>query len=88
MGDVNPGAKIIAGGSVIIWGKLRGEVHAGCEGDEKSIICAIEMETIKLRIANITEFSINNKSNHQPQFASIIKGSIVISSWKNREGVR
>ena len=29
IGDVNPGAQIIAGGDVIIWGRLRGTVHAG-----------------------------------------------------------
>src|SRR5512138_984788 len=29
LGDVNPGAEIVAGGNVIIWGHLRGMVHAG-----------------------------------------------------------
>ena len=33
-GDVNPGAEIVAGGDVFIWGTLRGNVHAGANGDE------------------------------------------------------
>ncbi len=36
LGDVNPGAEIIAEGSIIIWGRLRGAVHAGSKGDEKA----------------------------------------------------
>jgi septum site-determining protein MinC len=33
IGDVNPGAEIVAGGDVLVWGHLRGLVHAGAEGD-------------------------------------------------------
>src|SRR5574339_515948 len=29
LGDVNPGAEIIADGNILIWGRLRGMVHAG-----------------------------------------------------------
>ena len=29
LGDVNPGAEVVAGGSVVVWGRLRGVVHAG-----------------------------------------------------------
>ena len=29
LGDVNPGAEVVAEGNVIIWGRLRGTVHAG-----------------------------------------------------------
>jgi septum site-determining protein MinC len=42
-GDVNPGAKIIATGDLIIWGKLRGFAHAGAEGDLEAVICALDM---------------------------------------------
>ncbi len=34
LGDINPGAEIIAGGSIIVWGRLRGTAHAGAQGDE------------------------------------------------------
>ena len=51
LGDVNPGAEIVAGGSVIIWGRLRGVVHAGAEGDESAVVCALELLPTQLRIA-------------------------------------
>ena len=53
IGDVNPGAEIIASGSVIIWGKLKGVVHAGSEGDEKAVVCALDLMPTQLRIASI-----------------------------------
>ncbi|MBI4770229.1 MAG: septum site-determining protein MinC, partial [Chloroflexi bacterium] len=34
IGDVNPGAEIVAGGDIVVWGRLRGVVQAGAGGDE------------------------------------------------------
>src|SRR5215510_141067 len=42
LGDVNPGAELIAEGNVIIWGRLRGMVHAGSRGNKDAVICALE----------------------------------------------
>ena len=50
-GDVNPGAKVIAAGDIVIWGKLRGYVHAGALGDESAVVCALDMSPSQLRIA-------------------------------------
>ncbi len=54
IGDVNPGAEIIAGGSIIVWGCIRGKVIAGSNGDEGTVICALETEPLEMRIANIS----------------------------------
>ncbi|WP_272869040.1 septum site-determining protein MinC, partial [Clostridioides difficile] len=35
MGDINAGAKVVAGGNVFVMGKIEGFVHAGAEGNEK-----------------------------------------------------
>jgi septum site-determining protein MinC len=43
IGDVNPGAQIVAGGNVVVWGRLRGLVHAGAKGDEGAVVCAMEL---------------------------------------------
>ena len=51
IGDVNPGAEIIAGGDVIVWGRLRGMVHAGAEGNEDAVVCALDLSPTQLRIA-------------------------------------
>ncbi|MBN1317214.1 MAG: septum site-determining protein MinC, partial [Anaerolineales bacterium] len=43
IGDVNPGAEIIAGGEVVVWGRLRGLVHAGAYGDRNALVCALDL---------------------------------------------
>lgn len=53
IGDVNAGAEVIAGGSVVVWGRLRGLVHAGAFGESSAVICALELRPTQLRIANL-----------------------------------
>jgi septum site-determining protein MinC len=50
-GDVNPGGSVIAGGDILVWGRLRGVVHAGAGGNSKSVIVALQMEPMVIRIA-------------------------------------
>ncbi len=52
LGDVNPGAKIAAGGDVLVWGRLRGIAHAGKDGNVKSKIVALQLRPLQLRIGN------------------------------------
>lgn len=49
-GDVNPGSEVVAGGDVIVWGALRGVVHAGASGDNSAIVCALVLAPTQLRI--------------------------------------
>lgn len=49
-GDVNPGSEVVAGGDVIVWGALRGVVHAGAGGDDSAIVCALVLAPTQLRI--------------------------------------
>jgi len=51
LGDVNPGARISAGGHVLVWGRLRGIAHAGCHGDNTARIVALQLRPLQLRIA-------------------------------------
>ncbi|MBR0168876.1 MAG: hypothetical protein IJQ08_09405 [Synergistaceae bacterium] len=51
-GHLNPGAEIIAGGSIFIAGKLSGVVHAGGFGREDVFVYAGSFETPQVRIAN------------------------------------
>jgi septum site-determining protein MinC len=52
IGDVNPGAEIIAGGDVVVWGRVRGMIHAGALGDNGAIVCALELRPTQLRIGS------------------------------------
>ena len=82
LGDVNPGAEIVAEGNIIIWGKLRGAVHAGSKGDENSKVCGLDFSPMRLRIA---EKAVNTKKERQilgPVVAFIRNERIVVESWK------
>ena len=51
-GDVNPGARISAVGDVLVWGRLRGVAHAGCEGATDARVVALQLRPLQLRIAD------------------------------------
>ncbi|MCP9841607.1 septum site-determining protein MinC [Synechococcus sp. J7-Johnson] len=53
LGDVNPGARVSAGGHVLVWGRLRGVAHAGCHGDPSARIVALQLRPLQLRIAEV-----------------------------------
>ena len=41
-------------------GKIRGSVNAGVDGDTKSVVCAMELDPIQLRIAIISVKGLTN----------------------------
>ena len=82
-GDVNPGSEIIAGGDVIVWGRLRGNVHAGANGDENAVVCALDMIPNQLRIAgHITTSPDDKRHKPRPETALIRDNQIVVETWK------
>ncbi|MEM7332339.1 MAG: septum site-determining protein MinC [Chloroflexota bacterium] len=83
IGDVNPGAELIAGGDVIVWGRLRGLVHAGAKGDQAAIICALVLNPTQLRIADKIAIAPDEKQTAViPEQATITKGQIVAEPWQ------
>ena len=83
IGDVNPGAEIVADGNVIVWGKLRGRVHAGANGDETAVVCALDLVPMQLRIANyITTAPDDRRRRPRPEMAAVRQGRIVAEVWK------
>lgn len=82
-GDVNPGAEIIADGDVIVWGRLRGNVHAGASGDETALVCALDMIPTQLRIAGYISISPSDKRHKpKPEMALIRDSRIVVEAWR------
>lgn len=85
IGDVNPGAEVIAGGDVVVWGRLRGLVHAGALGDETAVICALILAPTQLRIADqIAIPPDDNQTTPTPEQALIRSGQIVAVPWQPR----
>ncbi len=51
-GNVNPGAQIIAGGSIDVRGTCKGMVHAGAYGDVTAVVVADRLMPTQIRIAD------------------------------------
>src|SRR5512141_2724790 len=73
MGDVNPGAEVVAEGNVIIWGRLRGMVHAGAKGNRNAVICALDLSPTQLRIADEVSAILKPREDPRPEIARINK---------------
>ncbi|WP_243290697.1 septum site-determining protein MinC [Bacillus sp. FJAT-47783] len=53
IGDVNPGGTVIATGNIFVMGSLKGNAHAGFEGNREAVIAASIMAPLQLRISNV-----------------------------------
>lgn len=82
VGDVNPGAEVIAGGSVIVWGRLRGMVHAGALGETSAFICALELRPTQLRIAALIARTPDDTELLLPEVARVEDDRIVVEPWE------
>ncbi len=85
LGDVNSGAEVIAGGDVIVWGRLRGIVHAGALGDSGRCVCALDLSPTQLRIGSrIARPPEGRRRSKQarPERAFISGEQIVAERWR------
>lgn len=84
LGDVNPGAEIVAEGNVIIWGRLRGMVHAGAKGNRSAVICALELSPTQLRIADEVSAVLKPQDRIRPEMARINQdGKLQAEFWSS-----
>ncbi|MBZ9713000.1 septum site-determining protein MinC [Deinococcus multiflagellatus] len=91
LGDVNPGAEILAGGDVIVVGALRGLAHAGCTGNSEAMVWARPIASAQIRIADAVarapEGSSLSTMRHRddqpvPEMARLQDGAIRIDVQK------
>ncbi len=85
IGDINPGAEVVAGGDVIVWGRLRGVVHAGAAGNESAIVGALSLTPTQLRIGGqIARAPDDRRPRNAPaEIAHVRDGMIVVEPWGN-----
>lgn len=83
IGDVNPGGEIVAGGDVVIWGRLRGIVHAGAMGNEGAMVCALDLSPMQLRIGEYVARPADDEKRKSacPEVATVRDGIIVVEPW-------
>ena len=80
-GDVNMGAEVVAGGSVIVWGRLRGVVHAGAQGNREAVVCALDLSPTQLRIADEIAVSPARGDTPQPEIVRLKDGRLQAEPW-------
>lgn len=82
LGDINPGAEIIADGSVIVWGRLRGAVHAGAKGDFSAVVCALELLPIRLVVADVVLNDTSRDETGKPEMAFLNNQKVIVETWQ------
>lgn len=80
VGDVNPGAELIASGDILVFGRLAGIAHAGAQGDADARIYALDLAPTQLRIATMIASDGENKrrGGTLPEAALARDGRIVV----------
>ena len=78
IGDVNPGAELVASGDIVVFGALRGVAHAGAQGDRAARVIALELAPTQLRIATLIATSDARTKPRGPEHASIADERIVV----------
>jgi septum site-determining protein MinC len=82
IGDVNPGAEVVASGSIVVWGRLRGTAHAGALGDAEAVVCALELAPTLLRIADALARPPGSRPSG-PEMARITSKGIEVEPWES-----
>jgi len=85
LGDVNPGAEVIAGGDVVVVGTVRGLIHAGAQGNSAAIVVALRLDPVQLRIGK--HFSRRPEEGPTeecgPEMAWVQDGMIVVEEYRS-----
>ena len=82
LGDVNPGAEVVAAGDIIVLGALRGVAHAGALGNISSIIFALNLLPTQLRIGRfITRAPAEQQQHQRPEVARVLEDAIVVEEY-------
>ncbi|HXM05848.1 MAG TPA: septum site-determining protein MinC [Candidatus Acidoferrum sp.] len=80
VGDVNPGAEIVAFGDIAVFGRLAGVAHAGAGGDASARVLAFDLDPTQLRIASFIGADLGRSQRRPPQAeaAFVRDGAIVV----------
>lgn len=81
IGDVNPGAEIIAEGNIVVMGKLLGFVHAGSAGNDEAIVISNILKPTQIRISKFISVPPNDDEatySMIPEKAYVSEGLIKI----------
>lgn len=85
LGDVNPGARVISKGNVIVLGTLKGNIFVGAAGNEAAFVAALSMDPMQIRIGDViarcsdgASVKKKKKVDNTPKIAYVEDGNIYI----------
>lgn len=82
IGDVNPGASVVAAGNIVVIGTLKGTATAGSNNDKNAFVMALVMDPIQIQIADVIARSSDTKSHFkkkpEPMIARIQNHQICV----------
>lgn len=85
LGDVNPGAKVVSKGNIIVLGSLKGNAYAGAAGNDKAFIMALDMVPVNIKIADLyarpTEEKQLKNQPKEPKIVYVENGNIYIEPF-------
>lgn len=87
VGDVNPGAELVATGDILVFGRLAGTAHAGAQGDVGARIYALDLAATQLRIATCIAADPGKRApaKVEPEAALVREGKIMIVPFSQIE---
>lgn len=90
LGDVNPGAKVISKGNIVVLGALKGNAYAGADGSAGCFVAALDMDPVQIKIGDFIGRSADKKESTKglrrkakeqtpvPQIATVYEQQILI----------
>ncbi len=87
VGDINQGAEIIAGGDALVFGTLRGVVHAGYPDNHNAVVVALNLMPLQLRIGPYiarADEGQNTRRVQRPEVARVKDERIVIEPYQGK----
>lgn len=83
VGDVNPGAEIVADGDIVVMGTLRGVAHAGATGGGDATVTAFMLQPTQLRLGAVIGRSPDGRAPRPdaPEVARLRDGTLVVERY-------
>ncbi len=83
LGDVNPGAEVIAYGNIVVMGCFRGIAHAGSNGNQEAFVVAYYLDPTQLRIAELIARSPDGiyEKPKGPELARVRDNIVIIEPY-------
>lgn len=83
LGDINPGAEVVAEGNILVWGRARGLVHAGAGGDEAAVVCGLDLSAAQIRIGSASALPSEGRGEARPAKYFLEDGIIKSEAWQS-----